>query len=131
MAAAGLGIVSFGLLTRLRGRRHLALLGFYALTVLALLVLLHVTEYRALITGGGGFLQGRYLLPVVGLLGLAVGLVIARLPLRLRPSACAVALTVLLVAQAISLSAISTPTTYEVPGTDHATGAASRPSPVR
>jgi hypothetical protein len=98
--------VSFGLLTRLRGRRQLALLGFFALTVLALLVLLHVTEYRTLIAGGGQFLQGRYLLPVVGLLGLPVGLVIARVPLRLRPSACAAAVTVLLVAQAISLSTV-------------------------
>jgi hypothetical protein len=106
LAAAGLGIVSFGLLTRLRGRRQLALLGFFALTVLALLVLLHVTEYRTLIAGGGQFLQGRYLLPVVGLLGLPVGLVIARVPLRLRPSACAAAVTVLLVAQAISLSTV-------------------------
>ena len=45
------------------------------------------------------FLQGRYLLPVVGLLGLAVGLVIARVPARIRPSACALALTALLVMQ--------------------------------
>ncbi|MGH2894899.1 MAG: DUF2142 domain-containing protein [Solirubrobacteraceae bacterium] len=106
LSAAGLGIVSTGLLTRLCKGRHLALLGFFALTLLALLVLLHVTEYRALIAGGGQFLQGRYLLPVVALLGLAVGLVIARVPPRLRPSACAVAVTVLLVSQAISLATI-------------------------
>ena len=66
--------------------------------------MLHVTEYRALIAGAGPFLQGRYLLPVVGLFGLAVGLVIARVPARIRPSACALALTALLVMQVISLS---------------------------
>ena len=104
VAAAGLGLGSIALLTRLRDRRHLALLAFFAVTLLALLVVLHVTEYRALIAGGGPFLQGRYLLPVVSLLGLAVGLVIARAPIRIRPSACALALTALLVIQVISLS---------------------------
>lgn len=106
VVAAGLGIASIGLVSRLRLRRHLALLGFFALTLLALLVLLHVTEYRTLIIGGGQFLQGRYLLPVVSLLGLAVGLIIARVPAALRPSAAAVALTALLVFQAISLSTV-------------------------
>ena len=106
VGAAGLGLGSVALLTRLRQRRHLALLAFFALTLLALLVVLHVTEYRALITGGGPFLQGRYLLPVVSLLGLAVGLVIARAPARIRPPACALALTVLLVMQMISLSTV-------------------------
>jgi 4-amino-4-deoxy-L-arabinose transferase-like glycosyltransferase len=105
-ASAGLAIVSLGLLSRVRERRHLALLGFFALTLLALLGLLHITEYRALIIGGGQFLQGRYLLPVVGLLGLAVSVVIVRIPSRFRPSACAVALTALLAFQAISLSTV-------------------------
>jgi 4-amino-4-deoxy-L-arabinose transferase-like glycosyltransferase len=104
VAAAGLGLGSIALLTRLRDRRHLALLAFFAVTLLALLVVLHVTEYRTLIAGGGPFLQGRYLLPVVSLLGLAVGLIIARVPTRVRPSACALALTALLVMQVISLS---------------------------
>lgn len=104
VSAAALGLGCIGLLTRLRERRHLALLAFFALTLLALLVVLHVTEYRALIAGGGQFMQGRYLLPVVSLFGLAVGLVIARVPARIRPSACALALTVLLVMQVISLS---------------------------
>jgi 4-amino-4-deoxy-L-arabinose transferase-like glycosyltransferase len=103
-AATGLGLGSVALLTRLRKRRHLALLTFFALALLALLAVLHVTEYRALISGAGQFLQGRYLLPAVSLFGLAVGLVIARAPTRLRPTACALALTALLVMQVISLS---------------------------
>jgi Predicted membrane protein (DUF2142) len=104
VAAGGMGLASIALLTRLRERRHLALLAFFAGTLLALLTVLHVTDYRALLTGGGGFMQGRYLLPVVSLLGLAVGLVIARAPTRIRPSACALAVTALLVMQVISLS---------------------------
>jgi 4-amino-4-deoxy-L-arabinose transferase-like glycosyltransferase len=106
IAAAGLGLLTVGLLSRLRRRSDLFLLGFFALTLLALLVLLHVTDYRTLITGGGQFMQGRYLLPAVSLLGLAVGLVVARVPLRFRPTACALALTALLALQAISLSTI-------------------------
>jgi 4-amino-4-deoxy-L-arabinose transferase-like glycosyltransferase len=105
-AVAGLTIAAVALLTRLRERRLMALLGFFALTLVALLGLLHITEYRVLIAGGGQFLQGRYLLPVVGLLGLAVGLIIDRIPLRLRSSACGLALTGLLALQAISLAAI-------------------------
>ena len=76
------------LLSRLRDRTAPRAAGFFALTLVALLGLLHITEYRVLIIGGGQFLQGRYLLPVVGLLGLAVGLIVAAIPRRARaPSA--------------------------------------------
>jgi 4-amino-4-deoxy-L-arabinose transferase-like glycosyltransferase len=105
-AVAGVAVASVALLTRLYERRHLPLLGFFALTLVSLLGLLHITAYRALIAGQGQFLQGRYLLPVVGLLGLAVGLIIGAIPLRLRSSACGLALTSLLAFQAISLAAI-------------------------
>lgn len=105
-AAAGIAIVDVGLLTRLRERRHLALLGFFVLSLVALLGLLHITEYRALIAGSGQFLQARYLLPLVGLLGLAIGLIVSRVPVRARSSACALVLTSLLALQVISLAAI-------------------------
>lgn len=104
--AAALAIAVVVLLTRLRGRRRLALLAFFGLTVLALLVLLHVTEYRAVLVGSGQFLQGRYLLPAIGLLGLAVALVVARLSPRLTPIAAGLILSGLLVWQAISLAAV-------------------------
>jgi hypothetical protein len=104
--AAALAIAVVFLLSRLRDPRHLALLAFFGLTALALLVLLHVTGYQALITGSGTFLQGRYLLPAIGLLGLAVGLVVIRLPFRMRAGACAVVLTGLLGWQVISLAAV-------------------------
>lgn len=106
LAAAVVAISAVALLTRLLRRRHLELLGFFALTLLALLVLLHVSDYLLIIDGGGEFLQGRYLLPVVGLLGLAVGLIIGAIPLRARPLACGVAMTLLLGLQVISLSSV-------------------------
>jgi hypothetical protein len=89
-----------------REPRKLALLGFFALTLLALLTLLHITEYRVIISGGGQFLQGRYLLPVIGLLGLAVGLIVRSVPLRAQAWACSLTVTGLLALQAISLSTI-------------------------
>ncbi|MGZ4192682.1 MAG: DUF2142 domain-containing protein [Solirubrobacteraceae bacterium] len=104
--AGGIAVASIALLARLRDRRHLALLGFFALTLVALLGVLHVTEYRALLAGEGQFLQGRYLLPVVSLLGLAVALVVSRIPLKARSFACGLTLVGLLSAQAISLATV-------------------------
>jgi Predicted membrane protein (DUF2142) len=104
--AAGLAIGVISVVVRIRGRRALSLLSFFALTLLALLGLLHVVGYSALISGGGAFLQGRYLLPVVGLLGLAVAVLVSRLPLRFQPLACGVLITGLLSWQVISLVAV-------------------------
>jgi hypothetical protein len=106
LAIAAIAIVTVVLLSRLRDPRHLALLGFFALTLVALVGLLHITEYRSIIAGQGPILQGRYLLPVVGLLGLAVGLIVTRLPVPVRPPAASVALTALLALQVISLTAV-------------------------
>ena len=103
---AVIAIATIALLTQLREPRHLALLAFFALVLVALLGLLHITEYRSIIAGKGPILQGRYLLPVIGLLGLAAGLIAARIPVRARPSACAVALAGLLAWQAISLVSV-------------------------
>jgi 4-amino-4-deoxy-L-arabinose transferase-like glycosyltransferase len=101
-----LSICSLWLLSRLRGLHRLGLLAFYLLALIALLVLLHVTEYRQWLGGGGAFLQARYLLPVVGLLGLSVGLVLTRLPRVTRPAAVALVIVGLLAAQAISLATV-------------------------
>jgi len=99
-------IAAAALLSRLRDPRKLALLGFFALTLVALLGLLHITEYRVLISGGGQFLQGRYLLPVIGVLGLAFGLIVSAIPRPARAPSCALLLTGLLAFQVISLATI-------------------------
>jgi hypothetical protein len=91
---------------RMRGLRRLGLLAVDLLALVSLLVLLHVTEYRQTLGGGGAFLQGRYILPVVSLLGLAVGLLFGRLPRAARPAAAAIGLVGLLVAQVLSLTAV-------------------------
>ncbi len=68
---------------------------------------LHLTDYRAIIVGQGALLQGRYLLPVIGLFGLAIALIVRRLPERWRGSGGAVVLASLLVLQVLSLATIA------------------------
>jgi hypothetical protein len=104
--AGALGLATLWFVTRLRSRTGLWLVGFLAIALIALLTGLHLTDYRSVINGSGPVLQGRYLLPVIGLLGLAVGLVVSRLPERIRPGACSAVLLLLLTLQALSMSAV-------------------------
>ena len=101
-----MAIGTIALLAPLRDRGKLALVAFFGVALIALLGGLHLTEYRSIIAQQGPLLQGRYLLPVVSLLGLSVGLVVSRLPVRARPSACGLVLTGLLVLQTISLASV-------------------------
>ncbi len=94
------------LLGRLRGVRGLGLLAVDLLAGLSLLVLLHVTEYRQTLGGGGAFLQGRYILPLASLLGLALALAVTRLPRAARGPAAALVLVGFLAAQVISLATV-------------------------
>jgi 4-amino-4-deoxy-L-arabinose transferase-like glycosyltransferase len=87
-------------------RRHLVLLGFFGLAVIGLLGLLHVSDYLSILAGEGQFVQGRYLLPVVGLLGLAVATIVRAVPLRLRPTLGGLTLTMLLGGQAVALATV-------------------------
>jgi hypothetical protein len=101
-----LTLASIWLLARLRGTWRLGLLAVDLLALISLLVLLHVTEYRQTLGGGGAFLQGRYILPVVSLLGLAVGLILTRLPRPARGPAMALVFVGLLAGQALSLATV-------------------------
>ncbi len=95
-----------GLIVRLRDRRLQQLIVFLGLALVALLAGLHLTDYRSLIAGQGPLLQGRYLLPAIGLFGLAVGFLIAHLPGRSRAPACGLVLAGLLAVQVLSLSSV-------------------------
>ena len=101
-----LGFAALWFVAKLRSRTALWVLGFLAIALIALLGGLHFIDYRAVINAQGPLLQGRYLLPVIGLLGLAVGLVVSRLPERIRPGACGAVLLLLLSLQALSMSAV-------------------------
>jgi hypothetical protein len=69
---------------------------FLTSTFASLLALLHISAYRDLQVGGDPLLTGRYLLPCVALLGLAIAWVTASLPARLRAPLAAALLAGLL-----------------------------------
>ena len=100
-------IASAAILVRFRDGRRLSLLAFFALALLALLAGLHVTDYRAIIAAQPAVIQGRYLLPVLPLFGLAVGLLITRAPIRWRGPACGATVAGLLLLQLLALATIA------------------------
>lgn len=107
VVSAVVAVVAGAIVARLRGRLRASLLAFYGATVLVLLAGLHVTDYRAINAGQPAVLQGRYLLPVVPLFGLAVALIVTRLPARLRAPAQAVVVAGLLLLQVLALATVT------------------------
>ena len=103
-----LAIASAAIVATFRDRLRWGLIGFFAVALVGLLLGLHLTEYRSLIAGQGPVLQGRYLLPVLGLLGLAVALVVGRLPTTWRAPMCGVLIAGMLVLQLVALVAVGT-----------------------
>jgi hypothetical protein len=106
--ACGLvAIASAAIIARFRDRIRWSLVAFFALAAAGLLFGLHYTEYRSIVYGEGPILQGRYLLPVAGLFGLAVALIVTRLPARWRPSAGGVVLAAMLLVQVLALATVA------------------------
>ncbi|MEA2373821.1 MAG: hypothetical protein QOD53_284 [Thermoleophilaceae bacterium] len=77
--------------------------GFAALAAVGLLGLLHWAEYTIVVLDREGFLQGRYILPLIPLGGLAVAGGVSLLRRRWQPLAVAVVLAGLVVLQIASL----------------------------
>ncbi|MHB8689899.1 MAG: DUF2142 domain-containing protein [Solirubrobacteraceae bacterium] len=100
-------IPAAAIIARFRDRPRLALVTFFAVAVASLLVLLHVTDYLDYLATGQVLLQGRYLLPLVGLFGLAAGLVLTRLPVRFRGPVAGFALAGLLLLQLLALGTVA------------------------
>lgn len=105
--SAAILIPAAALVAHFRDRLRLQLFGFLALALVSLLALLHVTDYLQIISIRTPLLQGRYLLPVVALFGLAAGLVITRLPRRWRAPACGALIAGLLVLQVLALGTVA------------------------
>jgi 4-amino-4-deoxy-L-arabinose transferase-like glycosyltransferase len=82
-------------LARGRHRLDLRVAAFLALACGALIAGLHWTDYHQ-IKDGLGFMQGRYLFPLIGLIGVALAGVVSLFPDRRRPSAAGVAVAALL-----------------------------------
>jgi 4-amino-4-deoxy-L-arabinose transferase-like glycosyltransferase len=97
-------------LASLASRRKLterqALLLVLSSAVFGLLLLLHATDYLIYARERTGFMEGRYLLPLVGVLGLGVALLVARLPYQIRPTIVGVTMAGLLGLQVVSLATV-------------------------
>lgn len=59
---------------------------FLALACLALLAGLHWTDYHQLEAGSRGFMQARYLFPVIAVVGAALAAAVSVVPARMRPA---------------------------------------------
>jgi hypothetical protein len=92
-------------LWRDRRRHDPAVAAFLTAIVLVLLAGLHWTDYH-LLRSGDGFMQGRYLLPLVGLAGLMLAQALRLVPAGRRPAAVGVCLGGLFTLQLLSLGAV-------------------------
>jgi 4-amino-4-deoxy-L-arabinose transferase-like glycosyltransferase len=93
-------------LVRRRRRDDLALVAFFAVVALALLAGLHWIEYRTIDTEGKIFNQGRYLLPLLPLLGAAAAASLTLVPAARRMAATGLLIGAAFVLQAFSLALI-------------------------
>jgi 4-amino-4-deoxy-L-arabinose transferase-like glycosyltransferase len=82
-----------------------AVAAFLTATVLVLLAGLHWTDYHLLRTGEG-FMQGRYLLPLVGIAGLVLAQSLRLIPAGRQPVAVAVCIAGLFALQLLALGAV-------------------------
>jgi hypothetical protein len=102
LVAGGVALVRAGR----AGRVDWAVPSFFAVVALGLLGGLHWTEYRLLVAVGGPFSQGRYLLPLVPLAGLAAAAALTLVPRRGRSGVLAAGLGALLALQTLSLAVV-------------------------
>jgi 4-amino-4-deoxy-L-arabinose transferase-like glycosyltransferase len=86
LLTAVVGVAALVAIWRNRRKVDLAVLAFLAVATLALLAGLHWSDYHVL-KAGGRFMQGRYIFPVVGLMGAALALAVTLVPARLRAGA--------------------------------------------
>lgn len=100
-------VAAVAILARFRDAGRLKLLAFFVAAMLVLVLGLHFTAYRSLLASQGQFLQGRYLLPLISLLGLTVALIATRLAPRWRAIMAGALLGALLLLQIISLAAVA------------------------
>jgi len=101
VAAGAIALVRHGL------RQHLAVLAFMAAVGLGLVGGLHLTEYRIMRDSGVPFTQGRYLLPLLPLLGVCAAAGLTLSPPRWRALAAGVLTAGLFALQLFSLAIVA------------------------
>lgn len=106
LLTAGVGGLALVSVCRRRRRLDRPVLGFLVLTLLTLLAGLHWTDYHQIAGGSLGFMQGRYLFPVVALAGVALAAAVELLPPARRLAAVGAALAGLLVLDLLALGLV-------------------------
>ena len=76
------------------------------MAALALLAGLHWTDYRQLEAGALGFMQTRYLFPLIGIFGLALAGAVSLVPARRRPGAVGATIAALFAFHLLSLGLV-------------------------
>ena len=102
---AAVGVGALVAMWRARRRIDLAVLAFLVLTTLCLLAGLHWSDYHVL-AAGNRFMQGRYIFPLVGLMGCALAAAASLLPVRWRGPAIGATLGGLFVFHVLSLGLV-------------------------
>jgi 4-amino-4-deoxy-L-arabinose transferase-like glycosyltransferase len=107
LAVLGIMITAVVPVVRRRGfGERQALLLFLCAAVFGLLLVLHLTDYLIFARERKGFMEGRYLVTIVGVFGLGLALIVSKLPVQVRPMAVGLTLAALLGLQVVSLATI-------------------------
>ena len=104
--SVGIGIAAVAALVRARRRVDIRVAAFLALAALALLAGLHWTDYRQLEAGARGFMQTRYLFPLIGIFGLALAGALSLVPARRRAGAVGATIAALFAFDLLSLGLV-------------------------
>ena len=104
--SVGIGIAAVVALVRARRRVDIRVAAFLALAALALLAGLHWTDYRQLEAGARGFMQTRYLFPLIGVFGLALAGALSLVPARRRAGAVGATIAALFAFDLLSLGLV-------------------------
>jgi 4-amino-4-deoxy-L-arabinose transferase-like glycosyltransferase len=104
--SAAVGIAAVVALVRARRRVDIRVAAFLALAALALLAGLHWTDYRQLEAGALGFMQTRYLFPLIGVFGLALAGALSLVPARRRAGAVGATIAALFALDLLSLGLV-------------------------
>lgn len=84
-----------------------AVLAFFLLAVLAVLLGLHWADYRSLARAEGQIAQGRYLLPLLPIVGVAVAAALSAVPAPRRAAAAALTIGAMAALQILSLAIVA------------------------
>ena len=106
LLTAGIGLGAAVALVRARRVVDARVAGFVGLAFLSLLAGLHWTDYHELERGSIGFMQARYMFPVIGILGLAVAGAVSLVPAAWRAAATGAVVAGLLVFHVFALGLV-------------------------